>query len=92
MRQAATEGTARGLNVPYVNVAAKTGTAELGVSKANVNSWVMGFWPYEKPRYAFVVLMNEGSRYNLTGATFVMRQLFDWMRDSKPDYLKGVSE
>ena len=92
MRQAATEGTARGLNVPYVNVAAKTGTAELGVSKANVTSWVMGFWPYEKPRYAFVVLMNEGSRYNLTGATFVMRQLFDWMRDSKPDYLKGVSE
>ncbi len=85
MRLSATIGTARGLNVPYVNVAAKTGTAELGVSKANVNSWVMGFWPYEEPKYAFVVLMNEGSRYNLTGATYVMRQLFDTLhlRDSK---------
>lgn len=86
MRQAATEGTARGLNVPYVNVAAKTGTAELGVSKANVNSWVVGFWPYEKPKYAFTVIMNEGSRYNTTGATYTMRQLFDWMNEHRPEY------
>jgi penicillin-binding protein 2 len=87
MRMAAREGTARGLNVPYVEIAAKTGTAELGVSKASVNSWVMGFWPYDQPRYAFVVMMNEGSRYNLTGATFAMRETFDWMRDNRPEYL-----
>lgn len=87
MRQAAVEGTARGLNVPYVDIAAKTGTAELGVSKASVNSWVMGFWPYNEPKYAFVVMMSEGSRYNLTGATFAMRETFDWMRDNRPNYL-----
>jgi penicillin-binding protein 2 len=92
MRQAVESGTARGLNVPYLNIAGKTGTAELGVSKANVNSWVMGFWPYEEPRYAFVVMMNEGSRYNLTGATFVMRQLFDSLNTMDSTYVTQFSQ
>jgi len=51
----------------------------------------MGFWPYDDPKYSFVVVMNEGSRYNLTGATFAMRQLFDWMRDNKSDYLGDIN-
>lgn len=92
MRQAVEDGTARGLNVPYVQVAAKTGTAELGVSKENVNSWVMGFWPYHNPKYAFVVMMNEGSRYNLTGATFAMRSLFDWLNENNSPYLNPEND
>lgn len=92
MRQAVLDGTARGLNVSYVKVAAKTGTAELGVSKKNVNSWVMGFWPYEKPQYTFVVMMNEGSRYNLTGATFAMRNTFEWMNQNQSPYLMNETD
>ncbi len=87
MRQGAQTGTASGLNVPYVKVAAKTGTAELGVSKAFVNSWVAGFFPYESPRYAFVVMMEHGPRTNIYGATFVMRELLDWMNVNAPEYL-----
>jgi penicillin-binding protein 2 len=79
-------GSASGLNVPYVKVAAKTGTAELGVSKAFVNSWVMGFFPYEKPRYAFVVMMERGPRANVYGATAAMRELIDWMHLNTPEY------
>jgi penicillin-binding protein 2 len=88
MRQGATTGTASGLNLDYVKVAAKTGTAELGVSKAFVNSWVTGFFPYENPRYAFVVMMERGPRANIYGATLAMRELFDWMSVNKAEYLK----
>lgn len=87
MRQVATNGTGIALNVPYVKIAAKTGTAELGLAKANVNSWVTGFWPYERPKYAFVVMMEKGSVHNLIGAAAVMRQQIDWMHLNTPEYL-----
>lgn len=87
MREGVLGGTASGLNVPYVKVAAKTGTAELGVSKAFVNSWVTGFFPYENPRYAFTVMMERGPRTNIYGATLVMRELLDWMNIYAQDYL-----
>lgn len=88
MREAVLSGTAKGLNIPQVEIAAKTGTAELGTIKANVNSWVVGFFPYEKPRYAFAVVMEKGRRENTIGALYVMRQLFDWMSIHTPEYLK----
>lgn len=88
MREAVVSGTAKGLNIPQVEIAAKTGTAELGTIKASVNSWVVGFFPYEKPRYAFAVVMEKGRRENTIGALYVMRQLFDWMSIHTPEYLK----
>jgi penicillin-binding protein 2 len=88
MRLGVTDGISAVLNVPYVDVASKTGTAELGVSKDLVNSWVTGFFPYENPRYAFAVIMEKGSRNNLTGSIFVMRGLLDWMSVNTPQYLK----
>lgn len=88
MRKGVTAGSASGLNVPYVQVAAKTGTAELGVTKAYVNSWVNGFFPYDNPRYAFIVIMERGPRGNLYGATSVMREVFDWMNVNGSEYLK----
>lgn len=87
MRQGVLEGTAAGLNTPSVKIAAKTGTAELGVSKEKVNSWVTGFFPYDTPRYSFVVVMEKGPRSNTIGGVFVMRQLFDWMKIHTPEYL-----
>lgn len=92
MRMAVTDGTARGLDTSYVAVAAKTGTAELGASKDYVHSWVTGYFPYDTPRYAFVVLMEHGPRANLYGGVFVMRQLLDWMRKERPEYLGIVPD
>lgn len=89
MRQAVTSGTAAGLNIPGFMVGAKTGTAELGISKARVNSWVTGFFPYEEPRYAFAVVMERGERHNTIGGVFVMRQMFDWMLQNAPEYTKS---
>lgn len=89
MRMTVTEGTAPGLNLSNVHVAAKTGTAQVGISKAHINSWVVGFWPYENPRYAFVALMEKGPAANETGAVGVIHQLLDWMTVYAPEYLKS---
>lgn len=86
MRDDVLLGTGTGLNVPYVDVSAKTGTAELGVSKANVNSWAIGYFPTEHPHYAFAVMMETGNRNNLIGGVYVMRQTFDWMEQNLPEY------
>ena len=88
MRGAVQFGTAVGLNIPQVQVAAKTGTAQLGSSKKFVNSWVIGFFPYENPKYAFAVLMERGSTVNLIGGVYVMRELLDWMSINAPEYLR----
>jgi penicillin-binding protein 2 len=88
MRLAVIEGTASGLNIPQVTIAAKTGTAELGASKKFVNSWIVGFFPYEKPRFAFAAIMEKGPYDNTIGALYVVRQLFEWMAVNTPEYLK----
>ncbi len=89
MRDAVLTGTASALSLPEVAIAAKTGTAEVGLSKQSVHSWVVGFFPYEKPRYAFVVLMEKGPSTNLVGASSVMRSVLEWMYAHTPYYLEG---
>ncbi len=88
MRLSAQSGVAKALNVPYVDIAAKSGTAELGVSKANVNSWITGFWPYEHPKYAFAVIMENGSVHNLVGAAAAFLETLNWMNTNTPEYFK----
>ncbi len=86
MRLATTIGTGQLLNVPYVEFATKTGTAELGVEKTNVNSWITGFFPYKSPRYAFAIVMEKGSVHNLIGSAAVMKEVADWMSVNTPEY------
>lgn len=87
MRLAVTEGSAGGLYLPFVSVAAKTGTAEVGSAKKRVHSWVVGFFPYEAPRYAFVVLLEKGPRENNIGGVYVMKQFLEWLSLNAPEYL-----
>jgi len=88
MRLGVQIGTSVALNVPFANLAGKSGTAELGASKANVNSWITGFWPYEDPHYAFAVMLEHGSVHNLIGAAAAMRATLLWMGDHTPEYFK----
>jgi penicillin-binding protein 2 len=81
-------GTARSLERPDVAIAAKSGTAELGASKAQVNSWIAGYFPYEKPKYAFILFMENGPRSNTVGAGSVMGKVFDWIAEHRPEYLE----
>jgi len=88
MRLAVTNGVVTSLNVPYVKVAAKSGTAELGARKQFVNSWITGFFPYENPKYAFAIVMEKGPETNTIGASYAMRQTLDWMSVNTPEYFK----
>ena len=64
MRAAVLGGTARAGASDRITSAAKTGTAETGIIKKGrrVNqAWYAGFFPYENPRYACVVLAEDGT-------------------------------
>ncbi|OHA30699.1 MAG: hypothetical protein A3B11_01105 [Candidatus Taylorbacteria bacterium RIFCSPLOWO2_01_FULL_44_26] len=86
MRMSVESGTSQGMNVPYVRVATKSGTAELGKSKEKINSWITGFFPYEKPRYAFVIILEKGLVKDQSSAGAVMRRQLDWMKEHAPEY------
>ncbi len=52
------DGTANILKLPFVNVSAKTGTAQN--SSRNNHSWIAGYYPSEKPQIAFVSFVEQG--------------------------------
>lgn len=80
-------GTARGLERSDVAIAAKSGTAEIGAGNAYVNSWAAGFWPYEDPKYAFILMMDKAPRSNALGASRIMGGVFEWMAQNRPEYI-----
>ncbi|MFH1178129.1 MAG: penicillin-binding transpeptidase domain-containing protein [bacterium] len=77
MRQCVAGALCSALNLSYVNVAAKTGTAQTGTRNQYDNSWVVGFFPYDKPQYAFAVVLERGPEGSGSQAVNVMRDLFD---------------
>lgn len=88
MRQAVTSGTASSISSPLVKIAAKTGTAQVGISKQYVNTWVIGFFPYDNPKYAFTLLMENGPANNSTKAVYIMKNLLEWMTVHAPEYMQ----
>jgi penicillin-binding protein 2 len=90
MRQAVTVGTAEKANLPYVEVAGKTGTAQycddvarpLGLCKFGAwpaHAWFLGFAPYENPEIivvGFVYNGQEGSLVALPMVTEVLEAYF----------------
>ena len=88
MRQSVLVGTSSAISVPYLQIASKTGTAQLGANKNRVNSWIIGFFPYQNPKYAFTIMMESGPSSNNVGASSIMRQLLDWMSVNTPEYFE----
>ncbi len=70
MRLAVTSplGTGKGLAGLENNFAVKTGTAQVGANNQYINTWLIGFFPYEKPEYAFIILMDKGTSTTAAGA------------------------
>lgn len=63
MRSAVLRGTAAAGAPENTNAAAKTGTAETGITKDGkkvLQAWYAGFFPYEYPEYICVVLVENG--------------------------------
>jgi penicillin-binding protein 2 len=64
-----------------VEVAAKTGTAEFGKLSSegiyeHTHAWVSGFFPYEEPKYSFVVFLEDGGASN--NSAQLAREFIDW--------------
>lgn len=59
MRMTVESGSARPLNSLKVASAGKTGTAEFG-NKGQMHAWYTGFAPYEKPEFAFSIMIEAG--------------------------------
>jgi len=65
-------------------VAAKTGTAEFGkLNSAGIyehtHAWITGFWPYKKPKYSFVILLEDGGGSYNAGA--LANEFTNWWVD-----------
>lgn len=87
MRMGTTEGTSIGLNdLSYVRIAGKTGTAQLGYHNEWYNSWAVGFFPYEHPKYVYVIVMEKGPSGNARGGIFVAHQFFQKLHQTAPEY------
>lgn len=89
MRLGTTEGTSIGLNdLSFVRIAGKTGTAQLGFHNEWYNSWAVGFFPYEKPKYVYVVVMEKGPSTNSLGGIYVMHQFLQELHRTAPEYFE----
>ncbi len=92
MRQSVTSALAHQLDVPYVSVAAKTGTAQTGVHNQYDNSWVIGFFPYENPRYAFAVVLERGPSGAGEQAVNATRSFLDLLYQDNSIYVGGSGQ
>jgi len=58
------EGTGRSAAFPEAQVAGKTGTSQTGALKENeqeiLDTWFGGYFPAQEPRWAIVVMVEEG--------------------------------
>ena len=86
MRLGVTEGIAGAVKFDFVHVAAKTGTAQIGVHNEYMNSWMIGFFPYEHPEYAYAVVLERGPAGTTSGSPAVMGQFLLWVHDNMPQY------
>jgi len=91
MRLGVTGALAGAINLPYVSVAAKTGTAQTGTKNEFDNSWVVGFFPYDHPRYAFAVVLERGPQGQGEQSVNVMAQLFDRLHNADSPYIGGIA-
>lgn len=77
MRETVTQGTATLLKNAKWKLAGKTGTAQVGMKKDRYHKWMVGFGPYEQPRYSVVVLIKSTKDPNDLRAQQIFVQVMD---------------
>ncbi len=88
MRQGVTSGIASAVDFPFVAVAGKTGTAQVGLHNQYQNAWMIGFWPYDNPQWAYAVVLEKMPAGTTVGGSIVMSDFFNWLRQNAPQYLQ----
>ena len=69
------KGTGRRARSQTVRLAIKTGTA--GSPASGLDAIIIGFFPFEKPRYAFAFRLEGAGRADVNGAFFLQGLLQD---------------
>ncbi len=91
MRLGVTSGISQAVKFDFVHVAGKTGTAQLGANNQYENSWMIGFFPYEHPRYAYAVVLEKAPTGTLIGAPVAVGNFLQWMETNTPQYLQNAT-
>lgn len=91
IRMVVTQGTAKNLNSKYFDIAGKSGTAEVGTDKSHIQSWIVGWFPYQKPKYAFVFLCSMGIKNVSPTPNVLAKNVLEYMYTNKPDLFVGVA-
>ncbi len=74
-------GTGRRARVAGMEIGGKTGTAEYGSKDDNLkHAWMIGFAPYNEPRYAVAIVVDSGDSGGETAAP-MLRDLMDGVLD-----------
>ncbi len=81
------DATVPQLNIPGIDIAAKTGTAQIGTHNQFVNSWSIGFWPADNPEYAYAVVLEQGPSTETAGVAAGMAPFFQWLLQNEPQYV-----
>lgn len=76
MRQTVLEGTARPLNEISMPIAGKTGTAQFE-EKDKTHAWFVGFAPFDKPKFALLVMV-EGGGESFDVAVPIAKNILTW--------------
>jgi penicillin-binding protein 2 len=85
MREGVLSGSTVALKNENVHIAAKSGTAQIK-NNTRVNSWAIGFFPVENPKFAFTVLMEDGPKVS-SGAVHAFKPVIEVFA-SNPELLQ----
>ncbi len=85
MRETVLSGTTQSLNFDFLKIASKSGTAQIK-GRTRENSWLIAFFPYDKPKYALVFLAENGPKDTKQSVSVAAAEFF------KDLYYSGVGE
>lgn len=75
------------LDIPGIELAVKTGTAQIGSHNQWVNSWLVAYWPASDPQYAMAVVLEKGPSTETHNAEASMVPFFQWLIQNEPQYV-----
>ncbi len=81
------DATVKSLYLSGIQIAAKTGTAQIGAHNEWMNSWSIGFWPAENPRFAYAVVLERAPAGTASGAAPGLVPFFQWLIENRPEYV-----
>lgn len=81
------DATVKSLNIAGIQIAGKTGTAQIGTHNQYMNSWAIGFWPVEHPKYAYAAVLEKAPAGTLSGAAPGLQPFFYWLVANHPEYI-----